>query len=558
MFNSFYHFGSKAQPAQCRNIFNKLDIMKKIFSLLCATSIATLIGAIPVMAESPLEIKLRKEKEARKAEEARVENEKMAFALEHDAKVAREFSSSTPLVDMARAYVYRVNLFEEYIKHPEKYTKEFVYASMDSSTVLFNTARMKDNDNNTRKQLIEVRSSKEPDPYGKKYSNYNVLTAYDRINYKQPIDAWKKDFDEAWAKKERQEATLKRIEEMSKFASADEFNFYVATHITKESSPQDICRAFEFWQGKLGGRKSKKMSNDYDYLIAAADYAEKLFNFVTTEWSVDEKQLREILKTLPTESAWTSFDSDANVVDDFLDNVRSSMGYQALYNLYVKNVLDGGGAEALHNVSGYIRSSLDKIATCKTVKAKMWFLRQIMHWTDEEIVKQGQVFPTTENLYLNEVKALMESLPKDSIAALTPVFRTAEELDKEHIADREAGIITLKKPKKRDSALEKQIKEYIKKDFPSLSLVDVYSATDATANWNVIKNNIDIPIKREKTASVIINDNEHPGHKLVIDFIITQEYMGGGKYGKSSFEANRPTTEKYLYGCANCQWHFVK
>lgn len=342
------------------------------------------------------------------------------------------------------------------------------------------------------------------------------------------------------------------LKKMAPYKTAAEYNFHVATTVTKESAPEDIARAFVFFEQAL----SLRYGIDYDVLIGALPQAKFVIGYVTGDWPVTTGELYSLQSNLSNKSPWENKSNDKDMVSDLLSmvNMGQILDYNTLYNMYVKTALEQDVTPAFNDISGYVRGQLDKAATCKTDAAKMWFIREILHWIDTEIVGQGQIYPTSENLYLGELKAFIDKMPADSIANLPIKFRTADELDKARIAHCEKGIQTVKKPSSRDASIENNLKSQLKKNYPSMQLVDVLCPTDATAKWDIVKNSIGIPEYRLKYAEVIIIDNEHPGHKLATQYPIRQDYIGGGSYGESRFVANA-TTEKYLYG--KFRWYFV-
>ena len=341
------------------------------------------------------------------------------------------------------------------------------------------------------------------------------------------------------------------MEKMSKFETAADYNFHVATTVTKESAPEDIARACLFFENAL----SLKYGIDYDVLVGALPQAKFVIGYVSGDWPLTTGELYKMASELSKKSPWNNSSSDSDVVYDFVSMAEGGrfQSYGTLYNMYVKTALEQG-VSPLYDISGYVREQLDKMNTCKTVAAKMWFIREILHWIDMEIVNQGKIFPTAENLYLNELKSAMDQMPADSIANLPIKFRTADELDKARIAHCEKATRSVSKPSSRDAVIEKNLKTQLKANYPSMQLVEAFCPSDATAKWDISKNSVGIPEYRLKYAEVIIIDDEHPGHKLATQYPIRQDYIGGGQYGESRFVANA-TTEKYLYG--KFHWYFV-
>lgn len=341
------------------------------------------------------------------------------------------------------------------------------------------------------------------------------------------------------------------LEKMSPYETAADYNFHVATTVTKESAPEDIVRACVFFEYAL----SLRYGIDYDVLIGALPQAKFVIGYVSGDWPVTTGELNRMSSELSNKSPWNNSSSDRDVVSDFLSlvNMGQFQSYGTLYNMFVKTALEAG-VSPLNDISGYVREQLDKMNTCKTVAAKMWFIREILHWIDTEIVGQGKISPTAENLYLNELKSAMDQMPADSIANLPIKFRTADELDKARIAHCEKATRSVSKPSSRDAVIEKNFKTQLKANYPSMQIVDAFCPSDATAKWDISKNSVGIPEYRLKYAEVIIIDDEHPGHKLATQYPIRQDYIGGGKYGESRFVANA-TTEKYLYG--KFYWYFV-
>jgi hypothetical protein len=341
------------------------------------------------------------------------------------------------------------------------------------------------------------------------------------------------------------------MEKMSKFETAADYNFHIATTVTKESAPEDIARACLFFENAL----SLKYGIDYDVLVGALPQAKFVIGYVSGDWPVTTGELYKMASELSKKSPWNNSSSDSDVVYDFVSMAEGGrfQSYGTLYNMYVKTALEQG-VSPLYDISGYVREQLDKMNTCKTVAAKMWFIREILHWIDMEIVNQGKIFPTAENLYLNELKSAMDQMPADSIANLPIKFRTADELDKARIAHCEKATRSVSKPSSRDAVIEKNLKTQFKANYPSMQLVEAFCPSDSTAKWDISKNSVGIPEYRLKYAEVIIIDDEHPGHKLATQYPIRQDYIGGGKYGESRFVANA-TTEKYLYG--KFHWYFV-
>ncbi len=341
------------------------------------------------------------------------------------------------------------------------------------------------------------------------------------------------------------------MEKMSKFETAADYNFHIATTVTKESAPEDIARACLFFENAL----SLKYGIDYDVLVGALPQAKFVIGYVSGDWPLTTGELYKMASELSKKSPWNNSSSDSEVVSDFLSlvNMGQFQSYGTLYNMFVKTALEEG-VSPLNDISGYVREQLDKMNTCKTVAAKMWFIREILHWIDMEIVNQGKIFPTAENLYLNELKSAMDQMPADSIANLPIKFRTADELDKARIAHCEKATRSVSKPSSRDAVIEKNLKTQLKANYPSMQLVEAFCPSDATAKWDISKNSVGIPEYRLKYAEVIIIDDEHPGHKLATQYPIRQDYIGGGQYGESRFVANA-TTEKYLYG--KFHWYFV-
>lgn len=346
------------------------------------------------------------------------------------------------------------------------------------------------------------------------------------------------------------------LEKMSPYETAADYNFHIATTVTKESAPEDIVRACLFFEYAL----SLRYGIDYDVLIGALPQAKFVIGYVSGDWPVTTGELDKMRSELSNKSPWNksmrdNVSSDREVVSDFLSlvNMGQFQSYGTLYNMYVKTALEAG-VSPLNDISGYVREQLDKMNTCKTVAAKMWFIREILHWIDTEIVGQGKIFPTAENLYLNELKSAMDQMPADSIANIPIKFRTADELDKARIAHCEKAIRSVSKPSSRDAVIEKNLKTQLKANYPSMQIVEAFCPSDATAKWDISKNSVGIPEYRLKYAEVIIIDDEHPGHKLATQYPIRQDYIGGGKYGESRFVANA-TTEKYLYG--KFYWYFV-
>lgn len=341
------------------------------------------------------------------------------------------------------------------------------------------------------------------------------------------------------------------LEKMSPYETAADYNFHVATTVTKESAPEDIARACLFFENAL----SLKYGIDYDVLVGALPQAKFVIGYVSGDWPLTTGELYKMASELSKKSPWNNSSSDSGVVYDFVSMAEGGrfQSYGTLYNMYVKTALEQG-VSPLYDISGYVREQLDKMNTCKTVAAKMWFIREILHWIDMEIVNQGKIFPTAENLYLNELKSAMDQMPADSIANLPIKFRTADELDKARIAHCEKATRSVSKPSSRDAVIEKNLKTQLKANYPSMQIVEAFCPSDATAKWDISKNSVGIPEYRLKYAEVIIIDDEHPGHKLATQYPIRQDYIGGGQYGESRFVANA-TTEKYLYG--KFHWYFV-
>lgn len=341
------------------------------------------------------------------------------------------------------------------------------------------------------------------------------------------------------------------LEKMSKFETAADYNFHIATTVTKESVPEDIARACLFFENAL----SLKYGIDYDVLVGALPQAKFVIGYVSGDWPLTTGELYKMASELSKKSPWNNSSSDSGVVYEFVSMAEGGrfQSYGTLYNMYVKTALEQG-VSPLYDISGYVREQLDKMNTCKTVAAKMWFIREILHWIDMEIVNQGKIFPTAENLYLNELKSAMDQMPADSIANLPVKFRTADELDKARIAHCEKATRSVSKPSSRDAVIEKNLKTQLKANYPSMQIVEAFCPSDATAKWDISKNSVGIPEYRLKYAEVIIIDDEHPGHKLATQYPIRQDYIGGGQYGESRFVANA-TTEKYLYG--KFYWYFV-
>ena len=341
------------------------------------------------------------------------------------------------------------------------------------------------------------------------------------------------------------------LEKMSPYETAADYNFHIATTVTKESAPEDIARACLFFENAL----SLKYGIDYDVLVGALPQAKFVIGYVSGDWPLTTGELYKMASELSKKSPWNNSSSDSGVVYDFVSMAEGGrfQSYGTLYNMYVKTALEQG-VSPLYDISGYVREQLDKMNTCKTVAAKMWFIREILHWIDMEIVNQGKIFPTAENLYLNELKSAMDQMPADSIANLPIKFRTADELDKARIAHCEKATRSVSKPSSRDAVIEKNLKTQLKANYPSMQIVEAFCPSDATAKWDISKNSAGIPEYRLKYAEVIIIDDEHPGHKLATQYPIRQDYIGGGKYGESRFVANA-TTEKYLYG--KFYWYFV-
>ena len=341
------------------------------------------------------------------------------------------------------------------------------------------------------------------------------------------------------------------LEKMSPYETAADYNFHIATTVTKESAPEDIARACLFFENAL----SLKYGIDYDVLVGALPQAKFVIGYVSGDWPLTTGELYKMASELSKKSPWNNSSSDSGVVYDFVSMAEGGrfQSYGTLYNMYVKTALEQG-VSPLYDISGYVREQLDKMNTCKTVAAKMWFIREILHWIDMEIVNQGKIFPTAENLYLNELKSAMDQMPADSIANLPIKFRTADELDKARIAHCEKATRSVSKPSSRDAVIEKNLKTQLKANYPSMQSVEAFFPSDATAKWDISKNSAGIPEYRLKYAEVIIIDDEHPGHKLATQYPIRQDYIGGGKYGESRFVANA-TTEKYLYG--KFYWYFV-
>ena len=172
------------------------------------------------------------------------------------------------------------------------------------------------------------------------------------------------------------------MEKMSKFETAADYNFHIATTVTKESAPEDIARACLFFENAL----SLKYGIDYDVLVGALPQAKFVIGYVSGDWPVTTGELDRMRSELSNKSPWSkpmwdNVSSDREVVSDFLSlvNMGQFQSYGTLYNMYVKTALEQG-VSPLYDISGYVREQLDKMNTCKTVAAKMWFIREILHW----------------------------------------------------------------------------------------------------------------------------------------------------------------------------------
>ena len=374
------------------------------------------------------------------------------------------------------------------------------------------------------------------------------------------------------------------MEKMSKYKTPYEYNSQIAASVTKNSSPVDICRAFIFYQFEFKNR-------NLDIVLGPKEQVRMVTDYVMVEDGIDldklEKSLDELATVTPWKAPWESLEgksmndfqsvmagaadsglspwgeswSDHDVVVEFLNEKRNGKCYD--FNSLCKYFVTQAykiNKSSIPDVTPYIREQLDKIAKYKTVSAKMCLLRDILYQIDVYIVQNGRFYPTNENIYIDEIKTVYDQMPADSIATLEIKFRTIEQLDRDRaIYCKNNAKVTVQKPSSRDVASETKFKNYFKTEFPSMQVVDVICASDATADWDINKNSVGIPNYREKIAIVIIKDSEHPdlNIKLKKDFIVKQDYIGGGQFGSSRIQEAHPSIGKhYLY--TKNKWFAVK
>ena len=109
------------------------------------------------------------------------------------------------------------------------------------------------------------------------------------------------------------------LEKMSPYETAADYNFHVATTVTKESAPEDIVRACLFFEYAL----SLRYGIDYDVLVGALPQAKFVIGYVSGDWPVTTGDLDRMRSELSNKSPWNkpmrdNVSSDREVVSDFL------------------------------------------------------------------------------------------------------------------------------------------------------------------------------------------------------------------------------------------------
>ena len=122
------------------------------------------------------------------------------------------------------------------------------------------------------------------------------------------------------------------MEKMSKFETAADYNFHVATTVTKESAPEDIARACLFFENAL----SLRYGIDYDVLVGALPQAKFVIGYVSGDWPLTTGELYKMASELSKKSPWNNSSSDSDVVYDFVSMAEGGrfQSYGTLYNMY--------------------------------------------------------------------------------------------------------------------------------------------------------------------------------------------------------------------------------
>ena len=187
------------------------------------------------------------------------------------------------------------------------------------------------------------------------------------------------------------------------------------------------------------------------------------------------------------------------------------------------------------DISGYIKGMLDKADQCKTDEGKLVCLYRVIVNREQQTTEFPQVFPDDAILYTERIKKGVASLPANLLAENPlPEVLNADELFNKRIEKYlpvfEGPIPT---PDNRDAVLERQIKEGVERLNPGAKVKLVSFASDATAEWYVKKNALDVPLHRCKTGNIVVEYPGKAGMDLIATIKVFQDYVGGGKYGAS-------------------------
>ena len=312
--------------------------------------------------------------------------------------------------------------------------------------------------------------------------------------------------------------------------------------VDENSSMHDRCRAFVYIKNNLERAMREK---DLDFLINEYPYYDKCKNLVH---QIDRDQLDdELLKGV----------SPSYLADDLTDIKFYFMsGGNVQKEMAANLTLTEGVPEPYDNIYGYMSGMLEKGESCKTDNAKFYYLNLILANREKYTVEFPHEYPTEENLCTERVKAFMTTISQDFLAQKKlPAIRPVEELRKARIENLEKSLNHIKIPASRDAALETKVKQTILERNPNAKIKLVCFASDATAEWFYIKNELDIPKYRWKEGYVVVEYPGKPGLNIECKLKPSQTYIGGGKYGASSNPIDNsftPIDEKMIF--LNAGW----
>ena len=299
-------------------------------------------------------------------------------------------------------------------------------------------------------------------------------------------------------------------------------------NVDSTSSILDRCRAFHYAH-KRYSEATNNGANDLDFLLV---YTERVVMSYILVKDIKRDDFLNSQKGLSWENPYDKLTRAA------CDDVDSEIFHGGKFPVEVINLANGQENtlnQPWQNVSVYIKETLDKADKCKTNEAKLVCLYRAVYYREKYTVESPNVFPTDENVCTERIKKGIAALPADLLAENPiPEVRTASELFQARLAVVENQKYSPVVPSSRDAEVEAKIKSGVLAINPNAKIKMVAFASDATAEWYIEKNALDVPLNRSKVGFIVVEYPEKPGLNLAYNLRVYQTYQGGGKYNKTS------------------------